>query len=211
MSDRAAWAAQDILKSTKSVVGKITKLAKKASQTVQIRAEAVNGALGDGNTPPHTWPKKFEGYVELVLEAPEKTPIEAQTNNYRELIQATLDYMRKEMPGQELMVRAAAKAIVMPSKLEGRYLDGDTETIEVPVMYVTQPPHKLSYHLLRSAVVLWRKRTGEPWTGERGWEPAIFDTYDVCVVAGLEDCGPGKQNRRQFLDVKLGARPWDGN
>jgi hypothetical protein len=68
----------------------------------------------------------------------------------------------------------------------------------------------LAYHLGRSAGVLFQRRLGNPFIGHRGWELAIFDSYDLCAVAGLYDAGPGGLPRRMFVENIVKALPWDG-
>jgi hypothetical protein len=88
--------------------------------------------------------------------------------------------------------------------------DFDAMAIDVRILDSALPPNKVAYHLHRLSVVLLRKRIGEPWKGHRGWEPAVFDSYDYCVVAKLYDAGPGGLSRERFVAQIVGQRPWGG-
>lgn len=209
--DRAAWLVNDDVKKTAGVVSKLQKAAKKMGEKDSLAVKAAAVRLEDATIPPHKWPKKLGKATELVLAAPETVTLETRSQTYTDLLEKTLEYIKTELPGHHLMLCAGSKKIVMPSTEAARYVDFETDAIEVPASYAGQTPQQLSYHLVRSAAVLFLKNVGEPHRGERGWEPAIVDTYDVCVVAGLYDAGPGGLNRTRFVESILGKRPWDGN
>lgn len=209
--DRAAWAVQDHSKKTSGVITKLQKAAKAAGQKDSMAVKAAAVRLEDAAIAPHKWPKKPGEATKLVLAAPAEVVLEAKTNKYRSLLEETMKYIAAELPAQDLLIRAGTKKIVMPSTVNGRYLDLELDAVEVPATYVGQSPQQLAYHIVRSASVLFRKRCGEPHQGERGWETAILDTYEVCEAGGLYDAGKGGLNRTRFVQSILKKRPWDGN
>jgi hypothetical protein len=87
-------------------------------------------------------------------------------------------------------------------------LDLQGNAVQVPLTWAVQPPHKIAYHLFGMSTVLWNARIDEPAKGHRGWETAIYDSYDLCAVARLYDAGPGGLSRPKFVADMIDKHPW---
>lgn len=207
VTDHTAWAVQDILKKPKVAVGHYEKFTKK-SDPRSVRASATVAMLQDSLAAPHDWGDTLKLAKETLLAAPAAIEIKTGSEEYRKNAVAALEWLKKGLPGGELLVRAAAKRIDIPGKVADGFIDLDEEVIQVPLSWAIQPPHKLAYHIFQMGTVLWQKRVGEPSKSHRGWEPAIFDAYDLCSIARLYDAGPGGLSRSNFMKDMVAKHPW---
>ncbi len=210
VADEAAWAAQDLLKKKKTVIGKLAKLGKKNGDATRLGA--ITAVIADNLAEPHAWPQKkaLSALPELIAEAPKVVKIRTNNKKHRESVEAALAWMREKMPGSELLLRVAAGEIAVPLSPKDAHLDAETHAIGVPLIYTAQNDRQLSYHLLRAATVLLENRLGHPYTGRRGWTNGIFDCYDLCYEARLYSAGKGGINRAEFMETIFGKRPWGG-
>jgi len=207
VTDHAAWAVQDIRKKQKLAVAVFEKYAAKKSDPRAVRASATVAMLEDNLAEPHEWGDSLKAAKEAVLAAPATIEIQTKAEDYRANALAALDWLKKNMPGAELLVRSAAKRIDMPGKQADGFVDLDEQVIQVPANFAILPPHKLAFHLLEMGTVLWQKRIGEPAKSHRGWEPALFDAFDLCVIARLYDAGRGL-SRSNFMKDQVAKHPW---
>jgi hypothetical protein len=209
VTEHAAWAIQDILKKPKSAAAAFEKIASKRSDPRSIRAGAAQAIIEDKLAEPFAWGESLESARDLVLAAPQTVEIRAINEEYKNNVLAGLDWLKKNLPAAELTVRASAKRIDVPSKVQPQdFLDLKDDAICVTLERASWPPHKMAFHLYWMSTVMWAKRTGEPYKGHRGWEPGLFDVYDVCVLAKLYDAGPGGLSRSRFVRDQIDKRPW---
>lgn len=211
VTDHAAWAVQDILKKPKAAIAKFEKLAAKKDAT-GIRAAATVALLEDKLAAPHAWGDSLAKAREALLAAPPAAtvPVKGAAADSVKNVEAALAWLREKMPAQDLLFRAAVKQVNVPGPSGETRPDTATDHLDVSLLDASQEPRKCAYLLLRAAVVLFQKRIGEPFLGHRGWEPGIFDSYDLCVVARLYDAGPGGLSRERFVGDRLDQRPWGG-
>jgi hypothetical protein len=207
VTDHTAWAVQDILKKPKLAIGWYEKYTKK-SDPRSVRASATIAMLEDNLAEPHDFGDALKLAKETLLAAPAAIEIKTANDEYRKNALAALDWLKKSLPGGELLVRAAAKRIDIPGKVPDGFVDVSEDVIQVPLTWAIQPPHKLAYHIFQMGTVLWQKRVGEPFKSHRGWEPAIFDAYDLCAIARLYDAGPGGLSRSNFMKDMVAKHPW---
>ncbi len=210
VTDHAMWAAQDILKKEKPLLAKLGKLAKKKNFEHAIRAESAIALIHDKLGHVHKWSDGLKALRKAIKSVPDEVKVEAVREQYETKIRETLGWLKTNMPGQWLTVLVSVKSIEASGKTEDRAMDLGRGTIFVPLSYMGQAPNKLSYQFVRPAGVMLQKLMDQPSFGHRGWEPSIFDTYDVCVVAKLYDAGPGGLTRKGFIETILGKRPWGG-
>jgi hypothetical protein len=210
VTDHCAWAVQDLVKKPKVVLEKCSRIAGKKSDPRAIRAEATAAMLEDDLSEPHKWGDTLAPARAALLAAPASVTIKGTSADGVKSVQAALDWIKANLPAQDLVVRASVKQINVPGTREVAGIDPVADAIDVPLTDAALEPRKIAYLLQRSAIVLFQKKIGEPWKGHRGWEPAIFDTYDLCVVAKLYDAGPAGLNRERFVQQILGNRPWGG-
>jgi hypothetical protein len=209
VTDHAAWAIQDLVKKPKVAAAAFEKIANKRSDPRSIRAAAAQSMLEDKLAEPFSWGDSLEAARDLVLNAPDSIEIRAINEEYKNNVLAGLDWLKKNLPAGELLVRAAAKRIDVPSKVQPQdFLDLKDDAVCVPLERCVWPPHKMAFHLYWMGTVIWCKRTGEPYKGHRGWEPGLFDVYDVCAIAKLYDAGPGGLSRSRFVRDQIDKRPW---
>ncbi len=209
VADHATWAALDIYKKEKTLLGRLKKLAgKDDGGPVAIRRASIEAMLGDG-AEPFKWGQDLAPLRKLLSEAPETIGINCSDSGRKEKLNAALAWIKEEMPGSYLLLRAAVISINWPGSPPDAHLDDKAFAICIPLSYTGQNERQLSYHLLRTGTVLFEKRIGHPYIGHRGWENAIFDTFDLCEIAGLYSAG--RINRDQFMDTIIPQRPWGGN
>ena len=207
VTDHAAWAVQDIRKKQKLAVDVFEKYAAKKSDPRAVRASATVAMLEDNLAEPHDWSDSLKAAKDAVLAAPPTIEIETKADDYRTNAVAALDWLKKNMPGAELLVRSVTKRIDMPGKQPDGFIDLSEDVIQVPATFSILPPHKLAFHFLEMGTVLWQKRIGEPAKSHRGWEPALFDVFDLCVIARLYDAGRGL-SRANFMKDQVEKHPW---
>lgn len=207
VTDHAAWAVQDIKKKQKLAVDVFAKVASKKSDPRSVRASATVAMLEDNLAEPHEWSDSLKAAKDAVFAAPAAVEIETKNAEYKTNALAALDWLKKNMPGAELLVRSAAKRIDMPGKQPDGFVDLSEDVIQVPATFSILPPHKLAFHFLEMGTVLWQKRVGEPAKAHRGWEPALFDAFDLCVIARLYDAGRGL-SRSNFMKDQVAKHPW---
>ena len=209
VTNHAAWAVQDVLKKPKLAIALFEKFASKKSDPRSIRAGATVALLQDKVADPHEWGDTLFPVKELLLNAPAAIEIKAANKEFKANVQAALDWLKTNMPAAELLVRAAAKRIDAPgSKRPDDWVDLDTDMILVPVDRASWKPNLLAFHIFWMGSVLFEKRCGEPAKSHRGWEPAMFDVYDLCVIAHLYDAGPGGYSRSNFMKDQVAKHPW---
>lgn len=206
--DHCCWALQDLLKKPKLVVAMFEKLAAKKSDPHAVRANSLLAMLQDKATEPQAWGDSLTSAREIMLAAPAALEIKCGNKEFKQNVQNGLDWLKKNMPAAVLFVRAAAKRIDVPGKQPADFVDLEQEAICVPLDRTGWPPPKMAFHLYWMATLLWEKRVGEPCKGHRGWETALYDVYDLCVVAHLYDAGPGGLSRANFMKDQLEKRPW---
>jgi hypothetical protein len=209
VTDHAAWAVQDILKKLKPAVEVFEKYAGKKSDPRAVRAGSTVASLQDKRAYPQVWGDGLKLAPDLVFKAPASVEIKTQNADWKTGVGAALDWLKKNMPGAELMLRAATKRIEVPGvKQPQDWVDPADDAILVPADRAAWPANKLALHLHQMATVLWEKRLGEPYKGHRGWEAAIFDSYDLCVIARLYDAGPGGITRATYMKDQIEKHPW---
>ena len=209
VSDHAAWAVQDLLKSQKTALERFQKIASKKSDPRNIRAEATAALIADKAADPHKWVSPFEAARKALLAAPDDVVVKGQGKNAED-VKAAIDWIKEKLPADHWLFCAAVKQVNVPGAAEETRPNVDDLTLDVRLADSVLPPNKIAYLIQRQAVVLWRKKIGEPSKGHRGWEPGIIDSYDLCVVARLYDAGPGGLSRERFVTQILGGRPWGG-
>jgi hypothetical protein len=207
VSDHAAWAVQDLLKKPKLAISFYEKFTKK-SDPHSVRASSTIAILQDNLAEPHDWGDTLKLAKEAVFAAPASIEIKSVGDDYKKNALAALDWLKKNVPGGEFLVRASAKRIDIPGKQPDGFVDVTEDVIQVPLTWAVQPPNKLAFHLLEMGTVLWQKKVGEPFKSHRGWEPALFDVYDLCVIARLYDAGPGGLSRSNFMKDQVAKHPW---
>jgi hypothetical protein len=208
VSDHAAWTVQDILKKPKPAIEFFEKYAGKKGDAKAVRAGSTVAMLQDKLAEPHVWGDSLAPVADLVAKAPPAIDIKSTNEDYKKNVQKGLDWLKQNMPAAELLVRAAAKRIDVPGKVPGDWVDVNEEVVDVPLDHGDWNPQRMAYHLFWMATVLWEKRTGEPCKAHRGWEPALFDVYDLCVIARLYDAGPGGYSRANFVKDQVAKHPW---
>jgi hypothetical protein len=209
VTDHTAWAVQDIVKSPKTAAGIYRKIAGKKGDARAVRADATAALLEDKMAEAQKWTPVFETARKALLAAPATVPVKGQPD-YVPKVQAALDWMKERMPAEHWLLCAAVKVVNAPGPKDETRPNFDDMAIDVRLLDSALPPNKVAYHLQRLSVVLWRKKLGEPWKGHRGWEPAIFDSYDLCVIGKLYDAGPGGLSRERFVSQILSGKPWGG-
>jgi hypothetical protein len=209
VSDHAAWAAQDILKVQKTALERFQKIAGKKSDPRSIRADATAALLADKSADPHKWTSPFEAARKALLAAPASPPVNGKGDNAAS-VQKMVDWLKEKLPAEHWLLCAAVTKLNVPGPKDETAPDFDDSSIGVKLSDSILPPNKLAYIVYRQAVVLFRKKIGEPFKSHRGWEPAIFDSYDLCVAGRMYDAGPGGLTRERFLSQILSTRPWGG-
>jgi hypothetical protein len=211
VSDHAAWAAQDLLKTQKAMLSKMKKMAGKDPAAPRaLRYASLQAMLAD-HLKAFKWKPSFEEARELLTNAPAEIVVNCRDKKRRERIQESLDWLKENLPGHHLLVRASIASIDVPANPPDSHLDTKANIVGVPLSYTVQTPRQLAYHIVRAATVIYECRIGHPFQGHRGWENAVFDTFDVCELAGLYNAGKGGINRDQFLIEIISKRPWGGN
>jgi hypothetical protein len=208
--DHCAWALQDLFKKPKLVVALFEKHAAKKDARA-VRAGSLIAMLQDKSTEPHVWGDTLTAARDLMLAAPPALEIKCGNKEFKAGVQAGMDWLKKNMPPAEHFVRAAARRIDVPGKQPQDWIDLEGDAICVPLDRTGWKPHLMAFHLYWSATLLWEKRVGQPCKGHRGWETAIYDVFDLCVIARLYDAGPGGISRATFVKDQLEKRPWGSN
>lgn len=212
VGDHAAWASQDLLKTQKAMLGKMKKLIGKDPGAPRALRYASLEAMLQDHLEPFAWKDDaLEKARELLGAAPREIVINCSDDDRRKRIQESVDWLKENLPVHHLLVRAAIASIDVPGPNPNDHLSTDKNLVCVPLSYTVQTPRQLAYHIVRAATVVFECRIGHPYVGHRGWENAIFDTYDVCEAAGLYSAGKGGLNRDQFLLEIISKRPWGGN
>ena len=211
VGDHAAWAAQDILKTQKAMLAKMKKLAGKDPGAPRaLRYASLEAMLAD-HLEPFKWKPSLEAARELLLAAPAEVKINCRDAKRIARIEESLAWIKENLPGSHLIVRAAVASIEVPANPPDAHVDTENNLVGIPLSYTVQTPKQLAYHIVRAATVVYEKRIGHPFQAHRGWENAIFDSFDVCALAGLYNAGQGGLNRDQFLIEIISKRPWGGN
>jgi hypothetical protein len=211
VTDHTAWAVLDLLKKPKVAADYYEKKQTKKGDARSIRVGATAALLRDGRTPPQEWKDSLTAAKDLVQKAPVSIEVAATSEEWKKNIAAALEWLKTNMPANELLVRAAAKKIEAPGKKKDSWLDVPGCIIQVPPDRAVWKPNQLALHLFWMGTVLWQARIGEPSLGHRGWEPAISDVWDLCVVAKLYDAGPGGLPRAKFVEDQVAKHPWGGD
>jgi hypothetical protein len=206
--DHCCWALQDLLKKTKLVIALFEKFASKKNDPHAVRATSLLAMLQDKPAEPHVWGDTLPLARELMLAAPAAIEIKCGNKEFKANVQAGLDWLKKNMPPAEHFVRAAARRIDVPGKQPQDHVDFDQDAICIPLDRSGWKPPQMAFHLYWMATLVWEKRVGEPFRGHRGWETALYDVYDLCVVARLYDAGPGGQSRANFMKDQIEKKPW---
>src|SRR5262249_17187616 len=134
VTDHASWAVQDLVKKLKAAVEVFDKFAKKPGDPHAVRAKSTIASLEDKRADPQTWGDTLKLAAELASKAPPTVEIKTNTADYKANAQAALDWMKKNTPAAELLVRAAAKRIDIPGvKHPDDWTDLGDETILIPV------------------------------------------------------------------------------
>lgn len=211
VSDQGAWAVQDLLKKTKVAIERYEKLGKSKSDPRAARAASTAAILKDGGIEPQKWSgTMLDEAVALLQKAPDTIEVVAISPENKAKGQAALDWMRDNMPGAWLLMRASVKRINVPGKDAESWVDTEKDELCMPLSFAQHGPHKVAFNLYRMSVILWQKRLGEPHRLARGWQPAIFDIYDLCVAAKLDSCGPSGVQREAYVRTALEKAPWSG-
>jgi hypothetical protein len=208
VTDHAAWTVQDILKKPKLAVAYFEKFGFKKTDPKAVRASSTVAMLQDKLAEPHDWGDSLAPVADLVQKAPPALDIKTATEDYKRNAQKALDWLKQNMPAAELLVRASAKRIDIPGKVPGDFVDVNEDVICIPLDRGDWNPQRLAFHIFWMGTILWQKRTGEPFKAHRGWEPALFDVYDLCVIARLYDAGPGGYSRSNFMKDQIAKHPW---
>ncbi|MCE9637428.1 MAG: hypothetical protein K8T90_17120 [Planctomycetes bacterium] len=212
VTDHTAWAVQDIVKAQKTALERYQKVAAKKSDPRAIRADATAAMLADKAADPWKWTPIFESARKALLAAPATVAVKGEGKN-AEGVKAAVEWMKAKMPAEHWLMCASVSSFVVDGKSTDTKPNFDDSSIEVKLFDAAMgsgAPHKLAYLLQRQAVVLWRKKVGEPWKGHRGWEAGIFDSYDLCVIGRMYDAGPAGLTRERFVAQILSGRPWGG-
>lgn len=212
VTDHTAWAVQDIVKMQKSALERYQKVAAKKSDPRAIRADATAAMLADKVADPWKWTPIFEPARKALLAAPATVVVKGDGKN-AEGVKSAVDWLKEKMPAEHWLMCASVSGFVVDGKSTDTKPNFDDGSIEVKLFDAAMgsgAPHKLAYLLQRQAVVLWRKKVGEPWKGHRGWEAGIFDSYDLCVIGRMYDAGPAGLSRERFVAQILSGRPWGG-
>jgi len=212
VTDHAAWAVQDLVKKPKLAVDVFEKIAGKKNDPRAIRAASTVAALQDKRADPHAWGDSLKLAADLVAKAPAAVEIKSQNADWKQNAVLALEWLKKNMPAAELMLRAAAKRIDIPGvKHPDDWVDLGDDAILVPAERAAWKPNALALHLFWAATVVWEHRVGEPCKGHRGWDVPIFDSYDLCVIARLYDAGQGGLPRSTFVKDQIEKHPWGSN
>lgn len=198
IADYSAWAVQDLLKKPKVVLKRYDKVASSKKDPRAIRAEAVQAMLLDGAVAAHEWGDTLATTRELFRAVPAEIEVKGSSKEHVEGVKAGLDWLKQNLPGMHLMLRASAKRIDVPGRDPKLEIELSEEIILVPLRNAASSPTQCAYHLAKIAGVLFQKRIGDPCVNHRGWELSVFDLYDVCVVGGLYDCGPAGLSRPRY-------------
>lgn len=210
VTDHTAWIVQDLSKKPKDAVAVYEKIAGKKGDERAVRADATVALLQDKQADPQKWTSPFEAARKALLEAPTEIPVKGSAKEYVESVEASLKWFREKMPAEHWTLCAVVKEIRVPGARDETVPVVADMALDVKLSDAIQPPHKLAYLIRLPAGVLWRAKVGEPTRSHRGWEPSVFDCYDVCVVAKLYSAGPGGISRERFVADILSKRPWGG-
>jgi hypothetical protein len=212
VSDQGAWTVQDLLKKPKVAIEKYDKIAASKTDPRALRADATSALLKDAALDPWKYGDSLEASVKALRAAPDTIPVTAIGSEEQAKVQEALDWMQKEMPAAWLLFRATVKKVAAPGPKSDEWMDHGKDELYIPLRFLAQAkrPQHTAYNLFRNAVVLFEKKTGEPWRHARGWQPAIFDLYDLCVIGQLESCGPSGISREIFVKNGLSKTPWSG-
>ena len=208
VTDHTAWAVQDILQKPKVAVEKYQKIASKKSDARNVRADATAALLLDKSADPHKWTPSFAAIRKTLTGAPAAPAVRGANPEHVAKAQAAADWIKEKLPAEYWILCASVSLIEPSAETNETMPDFDRDAIVVKLSDVVLPPNKLAYTLQMQAAVLWRKRIGEPYKSHRGWEPAIFDLYDLCVVGRMWDAGPAGLSREKFVSLILGKKPW---
>lgn len=208
VTDHTAWAVQDIVQKPKVAVEKYQKIASKKKDPRNVRAEATAALLLDKSADPHKWVPGFAAIRKALQDAPAAPAVRGSNPEHVAKVQAAVDWIKEKLPAEYWLLCASVSLIEPSAETNETMPDFDRDAIVVKLSDAVLPPNKLAYTLQMQAGVLWRKRIGEPYKSHRGWEPAIFDLYDLCVVGRMWDAGPGGLSREKFVAMMLGKKPW---
>ena len=211
LADYGAWAILDLSKKTDSVVKLYEKIAKKKSDPRASRANSIVAMLGDNPPRAQKWGDELTAARDALLAAPKVVPIDARNARHREKVEDTIAWIKENSPCAYLTLRASAKILRMPGENVDGHMDLEKAEAWIPLGYAGQTEKQLAYHVTRVGSILFQHKVGNPSEGHRGWELAIFDSYDVCVAAKLYNAGPGGLPRKLFVEDILAKRPWDGS
>lgn len=212
VTDHTAWAVRDNVKKAKMAHAPYERIAKKKSDPRAVRATATLAFLEDEDKQGegHDWTLPFDAARKALAAAPVTISVNAPNDELRAKVAAGVAWLREKMPAQHWLLCAAATKINAPGKTSDSRPDFEERAIDLSAVDASLPPNKIAFSLVRLSTVLWRKQIGEPWRGHRGWEPAIFDSYDLCVIGKLYDAGPGGLSRERFVSDQVSKRPWGG-
>jgi hypothetical protein len=208
VTDHAAWAVQDILKKSKLAVAYFEKFAGKKGDPKSVRASSTVAMLQDKLADPHDWGNSLEPVADLLAKVPATIEIKSVNEDYKKNVEKALDWLKQNMPAAEYLVRVSAKRIDIPGKVPGDFVDLTDDAVDIPLERGAWNPQRLAFHIYWMATILWQKRCGDPVKSHRGWEPALFDVYDLCVIARLYDAGPGGYSRANFMKDQVQKHPW---
>ena len=211
VTDHCAWGVQDLLKKPKLAIALFEKLSSKKSDPHFARASSTLAMLQDKHADPQVWGDTLTAARDLMLAAPPALEIKCGNKEFTANVQAGMEWLKKNMPAAEYFVRAAARRVDVPGKQKEDWVDLEADAICIPLDRTGWRPHLMAFHLYWTATLLWEKRVGEPCKGHRGWETAIYDVYDLCVIARLYDVGPGGISRANFIKDQVEKKPWGSN
>lgn len=208
VTDHTAWAVQDIVQKQKAAVAIYDKIASRKSDPRAIRAAATLALIQDKAADAHKWTSPFAEARKALAAAPADVVVQGNAE-YVPKIEAAMKWYKERLPAEYWLLCAAVKRIAVPGEKNETRPNAEMMELEVSLADAVIPANKIAYLVGRQSVVLWRKRIGEPYKGHRGWEPAVFDSYDICVHAKLYDAGPAL-SRERFVAQILSQRPWGG-
>ena len=124
----------------------------------------------------------------------------------------SLAWIRDNMLAGWLMFRSVVKKVSSPGLNSDGWLDLKRAELSVPLSFLakSKEPRKVAYNLFRLGVLVFQDKIGEPADEARGWFPAIFDEYDLCVIAKLESCSPSGVQREPYVRNVIARAPWSG-
>jgi len=200
------------LKKPKLAVDVFEKYAAKNNDPRAVRAASTVASLQDKRADPQTWGDSLKLAADLALKAPAAVEIKSQNADWKANAAAAVDWLKKNMPAAELMLRAAAKRIEIPGvKHPDDWVDLADDAVLIPADRAGWKPNALALHLFWASSVVLEHRLGEPCKGHRGWDGPIFDSYDLCVIARLYDAGQGGLPRSTFVKDQIEKHPWGSN